>query len=368
MKINIASPGRFHVLDLARELNNLGHDIRFYSFVPTRRVMKFGLPKKCNRSFFIVLSPILILRKFLPRCNVINHCLVLFQDYLTGLLMRKCDILIAMSCNYLFTLKVAKRKGAIVILERGSKHILEQKRILDEISCREGLQTIPKFSIRRELKGYEVSDYVSIAARHVKNSFVQQGFNEKKLLINPYGVDLSLFYKSNNLSIKKFDAIFVGNWSLRKGCDLIISSCLKELELKFLHVGPVGDAKLPRDTNFIHIDPVDQRRLNKYYHMAKVFVLPSREEGMALVQAQAIAAGLPIVCSKHTGGSDIGKLIGNEHLIFEMKEYTQQELSHQVKKALEYVHNNTPKSIDLSMLSWKAYGERYNKFISILTI
>ena len=32
-KINILSPGRFHVLDLARELAKNGYDVKFYSFL-----------------------------------------------------------------------------------------------------------------------------------------------------------------------------------------------------------------------------------------------------------------------------------------------------------------------------------------------
>lgn len=39
MKINILSPGRFHVLDLARELDKNGFDVKFYSFVPTKRAV-----------------------------------------------------------------------------------------------------------------------------------------------------------------------------------------------------------------------------------------------------------------------------------------------------------------------------------------
>ena len=31
MRINILSPGRFHVCDLARELARNGHDVKFYS-------------------------------------------------------------------------------------------------------------------------------------------------------------------------------------------------------------------------------------------------------------------------------------------------------------------------------------------------
>lgn len=44
MRINIGSfGGRAHMLDLARELEKMGHNVKFYSYVPTSFAMKFGL-------------------------------------------------------------------------------------------------------------------------------------------------------------------------------------------------------------------------------------------------------------------------------------------------------------------------------------
>ena len=50
MKVAMVTTGRFHVLDLARELDRLGHDVMFYSYVSKKRCEKFGLPGKCHRS------------------------------------------------------------------------------------------------------------------------------------------------------------------------------------------------------------------------------------------------------------------------------------------------------------------------------
>ena len=65
-KINILSQGRFHMLDLARELDHTGFDIKFYSFIPTSRCIKFGLQKKCIVSLFGIIAPFLILRRISP--------------------------------------------------------------------------------------------------------------------------------------------------------------------------------------------------------------------------------------------------------------------------------------------------------------
>ena len=54
MIINIASfGGRSHLLDLARELEKQGNIVRFYSYVPTKRALKFGLKKNVHILFII---------------------------------------------------------------------------------------------------------------------------------------------------------------------------------------------------------------------------------------------------------------------------------------------------------------------------
>ena len=52
LRIVIASVGRFHVLDLARELHAIGHDVTFISIVPKWRADQFGLPRGCLISLF----------------------------------------------------------------------------------------------------------------------------------------------------------------------------------------------------------------------------------------------------------------------------------------------------------------------------
>ena len=45
--------------------------------------------------------------------------------------------------------------------------------------------------------------------------------------------------------------------------------------------------------------------LHKYYSQASVLVLPSIQEGLALVQAQAMACGVPVIASENTGAADL---------------------------------------------------------------
>lgn len=368
MKINILSPGRFHVCDLARELNANGFDVRFYSFVPNKRAMKFGLPKECACSVFFWILPFIALERLSHRKRWATNIRRKMQDFVTSIIMRKCDIIIAMTGNFEMSIKRAKKEGAVFIAERGSKHILEQKRILEETwKITNSNCTFDEVAVKRELWDYERADYISIASENVKRSFLKHSFPEDKLVLNPYGVDLSSFYPTNTKE-KEFDVIMVGGWGVRKGCDLIVNA-LKDTNLKFLHVGGIVDLAFPELPNFSHIDPVEQKKLVEYYHKAKVFVLPSREDGFGMVLSQAVACNLPVVASIDTGGPDLKEMVKDPDCITIIDSYTPKSVKEAIDKAIEIADNMGDKIYagdSLSKLTWQAYGERYAAFLNTL--
>lgn len=369
LRINIASPGRFHVLDLARELTKYGHEINFYSYVPTQRALRYGLPAKCNHSFLWILAPFLILMKIFPRSRkVITPICNKIQDYLTGIFMRPCDVCIVMSEAFVFTARKAKQRDAIVIIERGSKHGYARRKIMDEIDVLRGIKPYHLADYKknnREEQGYAYADYVAIPADHVLQSFKAVNFPVEKLFTNPYGVDVSLF-KPSILAKDHYDVLMVGGWSYRKGCDLLGEVCAK-MKLRLLHVGGQVDCPFPDNPYFTHIDPVDQMELPQYYKKGKIFCLPSREEGLALVLIQALASGLPIVCSKDSGGRELWKFIPDRKWIIELAELTEEELKRCLSQALTLAENQSigiPRSYcgdALKQLTWEAYGCRYNE-------
>lgn len=366
MKINIVSPGRFHVCDLARELARNGHDVKFYSFVPTKRAMKFGLSKECSSSLILPMAPFLLLsKKIYPKSGWVAKITTLFQDWLTSVVMRKCDVCIAMSGSFVRTPRKAKRQGAVVIIERGSKHVMEQKRILDTIPSNKGKVTVPYWHIPREIEDYDLADYVAVASLHVVRSMLKFGYPERKLFVNPYGVDLSMFHPIENVE-KEYDVIMVGGWGYRKGCDLIVDA-IRQTNLRFLHVGSIVDMDFPDDEQFTHVPAVDQKDLIQYYNKAKVFVLPSREEGLAMVQAQAIACNLPLVGSKDSGAEDLKNIVEHPEYVTIINDFTPSSVLTAINTALKQQKNmNGLKYAGnaAEKLTWEAYGKRYSDFIN----
>ena len=60
-----------------------------------------------------------------------------------------------------------------------------------------------------------------------------------------------------------------------------------------------------KNINNIKFLKQNQEKLKYFYNAADLFVLCSIEEGLAVVQAQAMACGLPVIYTTNTGGSEI---------------------------------------------------------------
>lgn len=368
VKVNILSPGRFHVCDLSRELNTHGFDVKFYSFVSKRRLESFGLPRKCCVSLFGVLAPFVYFERRANKGNGIwANVRRWLQDFLTSLIMRKADVTIAMSGEFNRSVKKAKKDGAIIICERGSKHIIDQKRILDSNPSIK-ISQITYSNVKRELMSYELADYIAVGAKHVETSFLKRGFPKERLFLNPYGVDLNDFYPMDNVS-KEYDFIMVGTWSYQKGCDLIVEA-ISRTNYTFLHVGAIGDLSFPADSQFQHISPVDQKELYKYYAKAKVFVLPSRQDGLAMVLVQAVACHLPIIASPDGGACDIKEIVANPDCISIIDDFSADALLVKMEEMLVFydrLSNRDYAGDALNELSWGAYGNRYAEFLNKIT-
>ena len=141
----------------------------------------------------------------------------------------------------------------------------------------------------------------------------------------------------------------------------------KKYNYSLLHIGAISDVEFPNEINFKHHNTVPESELVNYYSKAKVFVLLSKDEGLALVQPQAVACGLPLVITKHTGGDDLLQYIDNKNYIKVVDNFNDiDEIGINIQNALDIANSQigTRKYCNIeNKLSWKAYGERLNKIL-----
>lgn len=318
MKVTISVQGRFHLFNQAQQLLKASHLQRLITSYPKFEVVKYGIPTDKVRS--IVIKEILErswtnLPPFLRRIYNPQFFISELFDKLASHKIPDCDIFVGMPSVMLNSLRVARSRGAVVVAEHGSSHILFQKAILEEEYNRFGVKN-PQFQlphpmvVEKELREIDEADYISAPSSFVIRTLLSNGVSRQKIVHIPYGVDLTSFGKTPKQD-DVFRVIFVGGMSLRKGVHYLLKA-FSELKLpnsELMLVGSLTDEIKPffrkYDGEFKWIGAVPQKELYRYYSHGSVFVLMSIEEGLAMVQAQAMACGLPVICTTNTGGEDI---------------------------------------------------------------
>jgi glycosyltransferase involved in cell wall biosynthesis len=365
LRIAIASAGRFHVLDLARELHAMGHDVRFYSYVPRRRGARYGLPEACQRPVTGLVSPLLGWQWLAPRLAPTrrDEWMRSALDRAVAARLEPCDVFIFMSGIFLEAARAARRRfGARLWLERGSAHIQVQDQILAQTA---GADRPNATAIRRELDGYRLADRIVVPSQFAARSFAGRE-GAQKLFLAPYGVDLDQFPLTSRLprGDGRLRLLFVGSWSAQKGCDLLERAVRATPWASVTHVGSVTDLPFPRDDpRCVHVDPVDQMALAAHYAAADALVLPSRQEGFGMVISQALATGLPVICSSHTGAPDLARTPALAARIVVCEPDDQGDLARAMAemRARMAAPGDLPAmtEADRQSLSWRAYAERY---------
>ncbi|KXB09558.1 hypothetical protein AKJ60_00085 [candidate division MSBL1 archaeon SCGC-AAA385M11] len=315
MKIDITINGRRHAFDLAEQLNK--HDClsRLITSYPTFKVKEWNIEKAHIKS----LLPLEVFKRYVvqktPFAKEKLHVLQknLFDSWASKCLTASSDIFVGWSGNSLQSLRRAKSMDKITIIVRGSSHMLYQQQLLQEEYALADIKYIPapRAIVEQELQEYREADYISIPSSFVRRSFVEYGISESKLIQVPYGVDLSHF-KQIKKQDNVFRVIFAGGFSLQKGSHYLLQA-ICELDLpdfEFWHLGNVSKEIEPfikkySSDKIILKGPKPQNELYKYYSQGSVFVMPSIQEGLAMVQPQAMACGLPLICTTNTGGEDL---------------------------------------------------------------
>jgi glycosyltransferase involved in cell wall biosynthesis len=138
------------------------------------------------------------------------------------------------------------------------------------------------------------------------------GIPPEKVHVIPYGVRLDHFTRTEESPQNSFEVLFAGQVSLRKGIPYLLQafSRLNHPNKRLTIVGAIQDdmrtllSTLPTG-NVVFTGTLPQSQLAKKMSASHLLVLPSIEEGLALVQGQAMACGCPVLATTATGAEDL---------------------------------------------------------------
>lgn len=315
MKIIISSAGKFHAFHLAEELqkrNSLGALLTSY-YDPNRNGKGYTIDPSLVKTYL----PAAILtyaHRFLPFLRRLGFWKQFGREFYAQWAARSLpqgDILIAWSGRALYSIRAAKTKGMMTVVERGSAHIVRQWELLNKEYERLNVKgRLPsKYVIEKEIQEYTEADYIAIPSTFVKRTFIDQGIPADKLVQIPYGASLEHFKP-----VPKNDGIFrvmhIGG-SPQKGTQYLLQA-MSELNLgnsELLLVGtlhPLVKKLLERyNGDYKLLSSVSHLQLFQVYSQSSTYISPSVQDGFGMVIIEAMACGVPVICSTNTAGEDI---------------------------------------------------------------
>ena len=381
--------GVFHHFELARELDRRGHLEAIYSSWPWRRLRREGLPREKVRTYpwwglpdYLLGRSRLDLRRVQDWVGVRNA--VAFDHWTTRQLDeifrngRRIDALIGISGSSLRAGQLLQQHGGVFVCDRGSTHQRYQEQIIAEEYRRWGVDrpvSDERDTVREEAI-YAAADAITVPSSMARRSFVEMGTPAAKVHVIPYGVRLEDFRPDGMPPSDEFDVLFVGSAGLRKGLPYLLESfaAVRAPRKRLRVVGAVQPemrSVLPRlpqqDVEFL--GPRPQAEVARLMSRSHVLVLPSIEEGLALVQAQALACGCPVICSANTGGEDLFS-DGVEGFILPVRDVAGMEICMQRLADDPELHER----MRLAALArvrriggWTEYGDRWEALLRHLT-
>lgn len=158
-------------------------------------------------------------------------------------------------------------------------------------------------------------DYFIVPSKFVERSILHFEDKKEKIKHAPYGVDIDKFSynKMNNKNDDNFiiEFLFVGRVTRLKGVDYLLEA-FSEVNSHNVRLKIVGDYSIEPDLYYKYKDldsiefigVVTHDMMANIYKNADIMVIPSLTEGMTLVGLEALASGLPLICTSHTGIND----------------------------------------------------------------
>lgn len=235
-------------------------------------------------------------------------------DRLAERYVGRCDLFVGWSQVSLRSLRRARRLGAVCLLEHPMSHVETWMTLVQEEYARWGggsYSLFPPFLVERMKREYEAADYISVLSSFARRTFLEAGAPAGKLIQLPLGVDADLFSPGPRED-GPFRVLYVGRLELLKGVQYLLQAfaelALPDAELTL--VGPVLPEVRPVLRRFVDarvhvLGEVPHERLPAYYRRADVLVFPSINDAFGLVILEAMACGIPVVATEHSGAPDV---------------------------------------------------------------
>lgn len=211
------------------------------------------------------------------------------------------------------SLAAARRLGLETVVNWNIQHWRTAEREY-AIECRDrpawaGLFTFARFSpalIAAWKEELAIADRVLAPSTVVRDSLVEHGVPAERIRVVPYGVDTARYTPPAELKgpPARLRVVSVGELSQRKGLSFLfgVARLLPDVQFDVVGWNVKKLPEAPPANVALHPNVPD---IVPYLRAADLFFFPSLLDGFGLVVLQAMACGLPAICSTNAGAVDV---------------------------------------------------------------
>ncbi len=301
-----------------------------------------------------------------------------FQRSIPEVDLARCDIVIGFDTSSWLVASRIKALAGKFVLDRSIGHPVAKERIFSELRRRypAWAASVPKKAaahIAEEEEEHRLADLIVVPSAFVGETLTSQGVPEAKIRILPFGTDLETFKPSE--SRRRADRVvflFVGSISARKGVPTLLEAWrtagMTDAELWLAGSGDLPESEravLPGTVRILGHQSRDQ--VAALMQAADVFVFPSFFEGLAQVQIEALASGLPVIGTSQSGAEE---LVRDEENGFVVPAGDAAMLARRMRRLagepeLLAAMRKTVVA-ERHRLGWSAYGDRWSRLLDEL--
>jgi glycosyltransferase involved in cell wall biosynthesis len=213
------------------------------------------------------------------------------------------------------TSKIASEIGIPCLREVPNTHTANAMDVVGAL-CRELDVELPKGhshqldvdKIRREEREYRQATFLLVPSDYVRSTFISRGFSAEKLLRHQYGFDSEAFTPPSKPRRGRLHAIFLGAVDPRKGMHIALEAWKRagaDRDCQLSIYGGVVDGYEAVLSRFLPMSKVQFEGFTEdaaaVLRGADILLLPSFEEGSALVTYEAQGSGVVPLVSDATG-------------------------------------------------------------------
>jgi glycosyltransferase involved in cell wall biosynthesis len=300
-----------------------------------------------------------------------------FQEKIPGASLAANDAVIAFDTSAWILGERAQQSDRPLFLDRTTTHPAAYARIMAGFYRQYPAWASPITARPAEVSAAESREHtlarrIIVGSSFARDTLVQEGVAAEKIRVNPYGVDWDAFAPPppSHPITRPFRFLFVGSVQASKGIPVLLDAwrrlALPNAELWIAGgVGPRERTLIPDLPGLKILGQIPRAQIPALYAQADVFVFPSMFEGFGLVLLEALASGLPIIATRHTGAVDLlaepslGELItagsvdelagAMQRWLGQPEAYRRKILAARGQLAAKY--------------SWTAYGDRWAEIL-----